>query len=273
MKEGAISIQKPMKIEDENGFIEIAIIQPNFSPWKHSLIDLTNYKGEFLPNYQLLGNKSSNEDKLLNRIDHLAIAIEKNTLTIVTDWYKNAFGFTQFISHDDATITIKNKNSGMNVVVLQASEEFKCVFIEPLDGKKKSQIQEFLDFHSGPGVTHAALSTTDIINSIDNIKSNGIEFVSILDDYYEKWNLKKEFKEIKEDWKSIEKLRILVDGYYEGDVFKYLLQTFTTPLTDRPTFYFEIIQRTLADGFGKGNISALYEAIEKLQDKRGNSQI
>jgi 4-hydroxyphenylpyruvate dioxygenase len=160
----------------------------------------------------------------------------------------------------------------MNVAVLEANT-FKIVFIEPLDGKKKSQIQEFLDFHSGPGVTHAALTSNNIIDSISKFKSSGIEFVSVLDDYYEKWKLKSEFKRIKEDWKDLEKLRILIDGYYEENLFKYLLQTFTTPLSDRPTFYLEVIQRNMADGFGKGNISALYEAIENLQEKRGNSQI
>eukprot|EP01080_Neovahlkampfia_damariscottae_P006448 gene6448-10455_t len=242
-KAGAKSIQKPTKIEDEFGFITIAVVQPPFAPWKHTLIELKNYKGTYLPNYTIHKIESKKLKQKLNRIDHLAIALEKDTLMDVTEWYITAFGFSQFISHDDATLTIKNKNSGMNVAVLQASEEFKCVFIQPIDGKKKSQIQEFLDYHSGPGVTHAALSTNDIINAIDEIRTSGIEFVSILDDYYEKWKLKKEFKNIKEDWKDIFKMRILVDGYFEEDTYKYLLQTFTTPLTNRPTFYFEIIQR------------------------------
>lgn len=244
IKNGAKSISEP-----QDGF---ACIQFPQTSWRHSLRTKREKLNVFSTN-------------LFQEIDHLAIAVSYQSLNEVLDYYRNSFGFKDFNSYE----SLGSQNSGMNVTVLFHSS-IKLVFIEPLNGKQKSQIQEFLDYHSGPGVTHAALSTNHMIDTLKTLKTRGIDFIQVPETYYRNWEKRKEYSDIKEDWKQLKELEILIDGHYEDDQFKYLLQTFTLPLGDRPTFYMEVISRREDDGFGRGNINQLYEAIEQLQRERGN---
>ncbi|KAL9656541.1 hypothetical protein ABK040_005303 [Willaertia magna] len=297
---------------DEEHYVEFATIASKFgeSAWVHTLLNRDHqgekYKNYFLPGFKAIAsNPTTNNDIGLQFIDHIAFAIEKDSLLPLVDWYNRCLGFERFYNYDDETkstgINIESNeknNGGLTTMVvappitddhvyyhaqrlqkeLIANEimkrMIKFVFVEPVNtNHSKSQIQEFLDFHDGPGVAHLAVHTEDIIRAISSSKKAGVEYITVPHTYYEDWRTKRKdkYELVKEDWSLLEENTILVDGITldSDDNFLYLLQTFTKPLEDRPTFYFELISRRGNSGFGKGNIKALFDAIERLQLERG----
>lgn len=305
MSSGATSIQEPTIQQFDNGdSIEIAIVKPIFGNWVHTLINRQNQlvnTTAFLPGYRpsrrqqntistsTSPSPSINTD-LLDFVDHIAFAIEKDSVHQVVKWYHSCFGFERFLSHDDDDsdhgLSISSDSSSglttMTIAPPAASSctsalihDFKFVLVEPVNqNNTKSQIQEFLDFHGGPGVAHIALSTNDIVSAVAKAHNEGVDFISVPDTYYSMWKEKRhdQYGSVKEDWTRIQQNSILVDGQLH-DQFRYLLQTFTLPLQDRPTFYLEVISRRGNNGFGKGNIKSLFDAIERLQKERGNYEV
>jgi len=315
IKNGAKTIQAPTKYsvsaasveagtesKEEDAYIEIAVIQPPFAGWIHTLIKRHNCSIEhdlFLPGYQLISRGQEQEEKaqseltagpFVEHIDHMACAIEKDSLKKVVQWYSSALGFARFISSDDdkteTGISIESSDAkdtvGLRTMTMTPDQSnpqcFKIVFVEPVNTPKtKSQIQEFLDFHGDTGIAHLALYTDNIVDSVRFARERSIPFISVPHTYYSQWRTdRKELHEqVKENWDMLEEQSILCDGTLsaEDNHFKYLLQTFTLPLQDRPTFYFELISRRGANGFGKGNIKSLFDAIEQQQKERGNFEI
>jgi 4-hydroxyphenylpyruvate dioxygenase len=292
LKGGAIPIEEPHQLEFDNGdYVEIAVVKPPVGNFIHTLINRDNQTKDpdaFLPGYR--ESKQRKSAILFEFIDHIAFAIEKDTLHTVVDWYAKSFGFERFLSHDDddsnTGLSIQSDSSSglttMTIAPPAAStssapirHDFKFVLVEPVNqNNTKSQIQEFLDFHDGPGAAHIALNTNDILSAVENAHKEGVEFISVPDTYYSIWkdNRSQQYKLVDEDWTSLKENSILVDGQ-QKDEFRYLLQTFTLPLQDRPTFYLEVISRHGNNGFGKGNIKSLFDAIERLQKERGNYEV
>jgi 4-hydroxyphenylpyruvate dioxygenase len=295
---GAIAVQEPKRFyftgesseQSDEYYIETAVIKPPFAKWVHTLVNRNHAGTHFLPRFQHLNNTTITPDieeqQLYQNIDHLAYAIEKDSLKQVVQWYSKALGFTRFLSNDDDStesgISVQSDVSdavGLRTMVMtpdSTSNSFKFVFVEPVNtNTTKSQIQEFLDYHGGPGVAHAALYTEDIISCVSRSRSVQIPFISAPYTYYNLWkNSKIEmYDQVREDWEQLQKQSILVDGKMDDGRFDYLLQTFTEPLQDRPTFYLEVITRRGANGFGKGNIKSLFDAIEALQKERGNFEV
>uniref|UniRef100_A0A674A9G8 4-hydroxyphenylpyruvate dioxygenase n=1 Tax=Salmo trutta TaxID=8032 RepID=A0A674A9G8_SALTR len=204
---------------------------------------------------------------LLNFIDHIVGNQPDDAMVPVSDWYQNCLLFHRFWSIDDKQIHTQY-SSLRSIVVTNYEETIKMPINEPAPGKKKSQIQEYCDYNGGPGVQHIALNTSDIIQTIVNLRARGMDFLAAPDVYYEslRENLKTSKIKVKEDLKRLQELKILVDFDDKG----YLLQIFTKPVQDRPTLFLEVIQRHNHFGFGAGNFKSLFEAIEKDQDARGN---
>jgi 4-hydroxyphenylpyruvate dioxygenase len=290
---GAVCIQEPTKLYFAKDYVELAVVKPPFGNWIHTLINRDNQDTDtFLPGYRASTTNSngSRTDAVLDFVDHIAFAIEKNTVHDVVRWYSSCFGFERFLSHDDddsdrglqinsdmssglTTMTIAPPAASSSSSVLL--HDFKFVLVEPVNqNNTKSQIQEFLDFHGGPGVAHIALNTNDIITAVSQANREGVDFISVPDTYYSMWKEKRseQYSLVNEDWERIRSNAILVDGQFK-DEFRYLLQTFTLPLQDRPTFYLEVISRRGNNGFGKGNIKSLFDAIERLQKERGNYEV
>jgi len=229
----------------------------------------------------------------INFIDHLAIAVEKDSAEQVSQWYIDALDFERFYVNDEDQRDHGLMIQGLRTLVVcpklhteqEMQNSFKIVFVEPVrqvDGKK-SQIQEFLDYHGGSGVAHLAFNTSDICADVARASQFGMNFVSVPHTYYDLWKQKEGYEKVSEDWERIKDLGIMVDGNANGhastdgssdskmaNTFNYLLQTFTHPLGTRPTFYIELICRRGSTGFGKGNIKQLFDAIAMLQKLRGN---
>jgi len=289
---GATCVQEPNKVHYDNGdFVELAVVKPPFGNWVHTLINRDNQTrnpDSFMPGYRESPNNVS--DCNLEYVDHIAFAIEKDTVHDVVKFYGNCFGFERFLSHDDddsdkGLSISSDSSSGLTTMTIAppaasssssvVRHDFKFVLVEPVNqNKTKSQIQEFLDFHGGPGVAHIALNTNDILTAVSRAHNEGVEFISVPDTYYSIWkeNRSEQYQSVIEDWSRIRENAILVDGQLK-DEFRYLLQTFTLPLQDRPTFYLEVISRRGNNGFGKGNIKSLFDAIERLQKERGNYEV
>jgi 4-hydroxyphenylpyruvate dioxygenase len=227
----------------------------------HSLISYNAYTGPFLPGF--LPAEVDGRDAGLLRIDHIVGNVELGKMDYWADFYARVGGFHRYISFDDKDISTEY-TALMSVVMSDDSQSVKFPINEPAEGRRKSQIQEYLDYNCGPGVQHIAIQTKDIIGTVTKLRDNGVEFLEVPDSYYDV--LPSRVGEIKEDLEAIRRLRILVDRDQEG----YLLQLFTKPVQDRPTLFFEIIQRAGSRGFGKGNFKALFEAIEAEQARRGN---
>ena len=195
------------------------------------------------------------------------ILMDPATQSLISHSYEKCLGFHRFWSIDDRSMC--TEFSALNSVVMASPNEVvKMPINEPAEGKKKSQIEEFVDFYNGPGVQHIAFRTTDILTSVTNLRSRGVDFITVPDTYYDamRLRLKRSGTKIAEDFNTIQKLSILID-FDEGG---YLLQIFTKPVMDRPTVFLEIIQRNNFDGFGAGNFKALFEAVEREQELRGN---
>ena len=257
---GAKSAYEPETISDENGSITRAAIY-TYGETIHSFISHDDYKGPFLPGF--IEKKVEGEDVGLKYIDHIVGNVELGKMEYWVNFYADVMGFSQIQEFSDEDIATEY-SALMSKVMESDNGRIKFPINEPAEGKKKSQIDEYLDFYDGPGVQHVALLTSDIIKTIKKLKENGVEFLEVPDTYYE--DLTKRVGVIDEDLEVLKKLKILVDRDDEG----YLLQLFTKPVEDRPTVFYEVIQRKGSRGFGIGNFKALFEAIERHQAERGN---
>jgi len=268
---GAKSVSKPQIYKDENGSVMMAKLE-TYGKCVHTLVQNIDYKGPFLPGFVAV---DINQDPLQNSLPKVGLEIldhcvgnqPDGKMIEVADWYANYLDFHRFWSVDDKQV--HTEYSALRSIVMTDFDRIvKMPINEPAEGKKKSQIQEYVDYHGGAGVQHIALRTKDIIKSIKALRKRGVKFLTIPKTYYE--DLRKRLSnsnlKVDEDLKIIEELNILVDFDDKG----YLLQIFTEPVEDRPTLFYEIIQRHNHDGFGAGNFKALFTSIEKAQDERGN---
>ena len=228
----------------------------------HSFIEDSNYNGYWAPGFKETKSKKQKNTHLL-RIDHIVGNVELGKMNVWQEFYSKVFGFMPFVKFDSDDISTQF-SSLQSVVMRSKNWKIKLPINEPAVGINKSQIQEYLDYNEGPGVQHIAILTDNIINSIELLRANGVEFLDIPDTYYE--NLQERVGVIDEDLASLKKNKILVDRDEEG----YLLQLFTKPLEDKPTLFLEIIQRKGSRGFGQGNFQSLFESIELEQKRRGN---
>jgi 4-hydroxyphenylpyruvate dioxygenase len=271
---GAESVQAPVTLHDkEHGRVTTAVIR-TYGDTTHTLISRENYTGPFLPGYRAVNKpKAAGMAALptvqLSRIDHCVGNQDWNEMSAACDFYEQCLSFHRFWSVDDSQICTEF-SALSSVVMASANNVVKMPINEPAAGKKRSQIEEYVLFNSGPGVQHIALLTGDIVSTVSAMRARGVEFISVPPTYYDtmRRRLKTERRgwELKEDFDVLERLNILID-YDEGG---YLLQLFTKPLVDRPTVFVEIIQRNHFDGFGAGNFKSLFEAIEREQAERGN---
>jgi 4-hydroxyphenylpyruvate dioxygenase len=257
---GASPVERPRTVSDKFGSIRRACIQ-TYGDTVHSLISMRDYVGPFLPGFA--AEDAPGRDAGILRIDHIVGNVELGKMNEWADWYAGVMGFHRYINFDDKDISTEY-SALMSIVMSDDSQSVKFPINEPASGKRKSQIQEYLDYNGGPGVQHIALQTKDILHTVRTLRANGVAFLDVPDTYYEA--LPERVGEIREDLQAIRDLRILVDRDEEG----YLLQLFSKPVEDRPTVFFELIQRAGSRGFGKGNFRALFEAIEAEQARRGN---
>jgi 4-hydroxyphenylpyruvate dioxygenase len=257
-------------LADENGVVIVASLQ-TYGDTIHTLVQRVDYKGPFLPGYRAHHLKDPINKAIpvpqLVKIDHVVGNQPDNEMTPTAEWYEKYLDFHRFWSVDD-TILHTDYSSLKSIVVTDFDERIKMPINEPAKGKKKSQIQEYVDYYAGAGVQHIALFTNDIVDTIQKLRDRGVDFLEVPPSYYA--NLRKAIPhlniKITEDIDTLEKLKILVDYDDKG----YLLQLFTKPVEDRPTLFFEIIQRHNHQGFGAGNFKSLFKAIEDEQAKRGN---
>lgn len=259
---GAKSAIELQTISDEFGMVKTASIH-TYGDTIHTFVERKNYSGVFLPGYQPRTSKYSAVPIGLKYIDHCVGNVELGKMNHWVDFYETVMGFKLLMTFDDEDISTEY-SSLMSKVVSNGNGFIKFPINEPAAGKKKSQIEEYLDFYRGPGVQHMAIATDDIIHTVTELRKRGVEFLEVPQSYYE--DLLDRVGKIDEELQPLKDLNILVDRDDEG----YLLQIFTKPIQDRPTLFFEIIQRKGAKSFGKGNFKALFEAIEREQDLRGN---
>ncbi|MFC5773127.1 4-hydroxyphenylpyruvate dioxygenase [Ectobacillus antri] len=259
VERGAIAIEPPVALTDENGTIKKAVIA-TYGDTVHTLIERKDYKGVFMPGYQPIELSIPFEETGLIGVDHVVGNVENMEEWV--SYYENVMGFKQMIHFDDDDIS--TEYSALMSKVMTNGSRIKFPINEPAEGKRKSQIQEYLEFYNGAGVQHLALLTNDIIKTVSALRANGVEFLETPDSYYEE--LTERVGKIDEEIDKLKELKVLVDRDDEG----YLLQIFTKPIVDRPTLFIEIIQRKGSRGFGEGNFKALFEAIEREQERRGN---
>ena len=263
---GAKSFMEPTIEKDEYGEVVRSGIY-TYGETVHVFVERKNYNGVFLPGFEKWESNYSPEPTGLKFIDHMVGNVGWNEMNKWVNFYEEVMGFVNFLSFDDKQITTEY-SALMSKVMSNGNGRIKFPINEPAEGKKKSQIEEYLDFYEGPGAQHIAVATDDIITTVGKLRSRGVEFLSIPpEEYYAAVPLRLEEHnhKLKEDINTLKELGILIDADEEG----YLLQIFTKPVEDRPTLFFEIIQRMGARGFGAGNFKALFEAIEREQAKRG----
>ncbi len=259
---GAVSAHEPMISEDESGQVVIAAIK-TYGDTIHSFIERKNYSGIFLPGYTEYKSPLATKPIGLNFVDHFVGNQPEDQMAKIAQWYEEKLGFHRFWTADDKDISTEY-TALRSVVVANKNERIKMPINRPATGMKKSQIQEFVEYYSGPGVQHIALDTKDIVDTVSRLVANGVEFLKTPRSYYKE--LPHRIGKIDEDIDRLAELGILVDI----DEFGYMLQIFTAPVQDRPTLFYEIIQRKGSKSFGKGNFKALFEAIEREQARRGN---
>ncbi len=259
---GAIPIREPQRVEDADGHVVIAAIG-TYGDTIHSLVERTNYRGLFLPGFVPVAPRYQPAGVGLKYVDHCVGNVELGQMNRWVAYYADVMGFRNLITFDDSDISTEY-SSLMSKVMSNGNDKIKFPINEPASGKKKSQIEEYLDFYGGPGAQHMALATDDILATVTALRDRGVEFLSIPTSYYDE--LQSRVGVIDEPIAELAKLGILVDRDPDG----YLLQIFTKPVEDRPTLFFEIIQRKGAKSFGKGNFKALFESIEREQALRGN---
>jgi 4-hydroxyphenylpyruvate dioxygenase len=260
IRRGGIALQEPHDVRDDHGSIRRAVIG-TYGDTIHSFVSLKDYNGPFLPGYKPM--EIPGKEVGILRVDHIVGNVELGRMNFWAEYYEKVFGFKRYISFDDKDISTEY-SALMSIVMSDDSYSVKFPINEPAPGRRKSQIDEYLEWYRGAGVQHIALQTKDVLYTVDRLKQNGIEFLRVPDAYYDE--LPKRIGEIAEPMEEVRRLGILVDKDPEG----HLLQIFSKPVEDRPTLFFEIIQRKGSRGFGKGNFKALFEAIELEQEKRGN---
>jgi 4-hydroxyphenylpyruvate dioxygenase len=265
-KRGAKPFQEPTVEKDEFGEVVRSGIY-TYGETVHMFVERKKYDGPFLPGFQTWKSDYNPTPTGLKFIDHMVGNVGWGEMNTWVKWYEDVMGFVNFLSFDDKQITTEY-SALMSKVMSNGNGRIKFPINEPAKGKKKSQIEEYIDFYEGPGVQHIAVATDDIIKTVTELRARGVEFLSAPPPaYYEDIpkRLGKHMDMMKEDIAVLQKLAILVDADEEG----YLLQIFTRPVEDRPTLFYEIIQRMGAKGFGAGNFKALFESIEREQERRG----
>jgi len=262
VERGAVGVSEPKRYTDQDGSVIMSSIRV-YGDTIHTFVQRKDYEGVFLPNYVHYNNRTYKGSVGLQYIDHCVGNVELGEMNKWVKFYEDVMGFKLLMTFDDNDISTEY-SSLMSKVVTNGTGFIKFPINEPAAGIKKSQIEEYLQFYNGPGVQHIAVATNDIIHTVTQLVSRGIDFLEIPGSYYD--NLLARVGKIDEEVEALRKLNILVDRDDEG----YLLQIFTKPVEDRPTLFFEIIQRKGANSFGKGNFKALFEAIEREQDRRGN---
>jgi 4-hydroxyphenylpyruvate dioxygenase len=259
VERGAEPAAKPETLEDSFGKVRIASIKTYGDTW-HTFVNRDQFSGPFMPNFKPIGTKG--DPVGLEYVDHCVGNVELGGMNKWVDWYQRVLGFEVLISFDDKDISTEY-SALMSKVMASGNGRVKFPINEPAEGKKRSQIDEYLLFHGGAGVQHIALHTSDIITTIKQLVSRGMEFLYVPKNYYD--TVFERVGKIDEDMQAIAELGILVDRDDEG----YLLQLFSKPVEDRPTLFYEFIERKGAKSFGKGNFKALFEAIEREQELRG----
>jgi 4-hydroxyphenylpyruvate dioxygenase len=265
---GATVLEEPRDVTDEHGTVRLASIAA-YGDTRHTLVDRSRYTGPYLPGYvertSSFEPRPGRPKRLFQAVDHVVGNVELGAMDRWVHFYNRVMGFTnmaEFIGDDIAT----DYSALMSKVVANGNHRVKFPLNEPAVGKKKSQIDEYLEFYRGPGAQHVALATSDILTTVDAMRADGIEFLATPDSYYEDPQLRARIGNVRVPIEELQKRGILVDRDEDG----YLLQIFTKPTGDRPTVFFELIERHGSLGFGKGNFKALFEAIEREQEKRGN---
>lgn len=261
-KRGAKPAWSPREDRDDFGIYRTSAIQA-YGDVVHVFVDRSDYTGAFAPTYQPLDLPTQGAG--LAAIDHIVGNVELGKMNYWVKFYHEVMGFRQLLHFDDKDISTEY-SALMSKVMQNGNGRVKFPINEPAEGKRKSQIEEYLDYYMTPGAQHIAMSTGDILKTVETLKQNGIEFLRVPEEYYDLLPERVKGIEIKEDLNKIKELGILVDHDDEG----YLLQIFSRPLQDRPTSFIEVIERHGSRGFGKGNFKALFEALELEQDRRGN---
>jgi len=262
VERGARAVQEPTVLRDEAGEVIVAGIE-TYGDTIHSLVERRNYTGTFLPGFKPVSSRFKPEPVGLQYVDHCVGNVELGEMNRWVNFYQDVMGFRNLISFDDKDISTEY-SSLMSKVVASGNDRIKFPINEPAKGRKKSQIDEYLEFYRGPGVQHLAIATNDIVHTVTALRARGVEFLQVPTTYYD--TVLDRVGKIDEDIGPLRELGILVDRDDEG----YLLQIFSKPVQDRPTLFYEIIQRKGARSFGKGNFKALFEAIEREQALRGN---
>ena len=260
---GARSVRPPETLRDDNGEVRLASIAI-YGDTIHSFVERHKYRGVFLPGFQAVAG----EDKLarptgLKHVDHMVGNVGWGEMDRWVNFYHDVMGFRMFKHFDDSDISTEY-SALMSKVMANGNDRVKFPINEPAEGKRKSQIEEYLEFYRGPGVQHIAMATDNIIETVAALRRNGVEFLRVPNTYYE--DLEARVGKIDEPVGELRELGVLVDRDDEG----YMLQIFTRPVEDRPTLFYEVIQRKGSRSFGKGNFKALFEAIEREQARRGN---
>ncbi len=263
LAKGATGLEEPHVLEDDHGKVTVAAIA-TYGETRHSLVDRSTYAGPYLPGFEAAGPMvEPPEKRFFQAIDHCVGNVEH--MNEWADFYHRVMGFTdmaEFVGDDIAT----EYSALMSKVVADGTRKVKFPLNEPAESRRKSQIDEYLEFYGGPGVQHIALATNDIIRTVDIMRANGVEFLDTPDSYYQDPELRERIGKVRVPIEELKARSILVDRDEDG----YLLQIFTKPVQDRPTVFFEMIERHGSLGFGKGNFKALFEAIEREQARRGN---
>jgi 4-hydroxyphenylpyruvate dioxygenase len=264
---GAQVLVEPHDVSDEHGTVRTATLAA-YGDTTHSLVDRSRYTGPYLPGYVAHDDASSAADggkPVFWALDHVVGNVELGRMDAWVDFYQRVMGFTnmaEFIGDDIAT----DYSALMSKVVASGNHRVKFPLNEPAIARKKSQIDEFLEFYDGPGAQHLALATDDIVAAVDRLRAAGVQFLDTPDSYYTDPELRRRIGEVRVPIETLQERGILVDRDEDG----YLLQIFTAPVGDRPTVFFELIERHGSLGFGKGNFKALFQAIEREQERRGN---
>ena len=261
VKRGAKAFMEPRSLKDQQGEVVLSGIH-TYGETVHVFVDRSDYKGAFLPGYREWNPHYQPADVGLKYIDHMVGNVGWNEMNKWCEFYAHVMGFAQLVSFDDKDISTEY-TALMSKVMSNGNGRIKFPINEPADGRKKSQIEEYIEFYNGAGVQHMALATDNIIETVTALRDRGVEFLRVPSAYYE--DVLDRVGQIDEELEPLRELGILIDRDDEG----YLLQIFTKPILDRPTLFIEIIQRKGARSFGKGNFKALFEAIEREQESRG----
>lgn len=261
VERGAEIAFEPIRQKDEHGEVIMAAIK-TYGETIHTLVQRNNYHGAFLPGFEARKSVYPVQSCGLKYVDHCVGNVELGDMNKWVQFYQDVMGFKLLVTFDDKDISTEY-TALMSKVVSNGNGYIKFPINEPAEGKKKSQIEEYLDFYKSAGVQHIAVATDDIIETVSRLRANGVDFLYVPETYYD--DVMERVGAINEDLEELKKLNILIDRDEEG----YLLQLFTKPVQDRPTVFFEIIERNGAKSFGKGNFKALFEAIEREQELRG----